>query len=63
MEGKTVEKFLPGRPGSLEESVEWTGRRREVYLYVSARQDGLVKREEDIGRKITEVSRHAEVNI
>mmetsp|Transcript_69999 Transcript_69999/g.195823 ORF Transcript_69999/g.195823 Transcript_69999/m.195823 type:complete len:880 (-) Transcript_69999:41-2680(-) len=55
LEGKTVERFLPGRAGSLKESIEWTGRRREVYLYVSARQDGLVKREEDIGRKITEL--------
>lgn len=54
LEGKTHEEFLPGRPGSLKALTEWTGRRRHFLFYVSARQDGLCSREENIGVKIIE---------
>jgi hypothetical protein len=54
LEGKLIEEFLPGRVFSLRQLVEYTGRRRELYFYVTARQDGLVCREDDIGHKIIE---------
>lgn len=56
LENKSREIFLPGRGGQvgLKELVEWTGVRREFYFYKSARQDGLVSREEDVAKKIIE---------
>lgn len=49
-----METFLPGRPGSLREWVEWVGKRRVLHYNVSARLDGLASREEDFGVKIIE---------
>lgn len=54
LEGKVMESFLPGRYRGLETLVEWTGKRREMKFYVSARQDGLVCREVALGEKIIE---------
>ena len=48
------ESFGPGRAMSLRELIEWTGKRREMHFYVNARLDGLLCREEDIGKKIVE---------
>jgi len=53
-EGKVIEDFLPGRSFSLQSLTEYAGKRREFLFYVEARQDGLVSRYENIGKKITE---------
>ncbi|CAM9369059.1 unnamed protein product, partial [Discosporangium mesarthrocarpum] len=52
LEGKVSEWFRPGRADSLRNFISWSGRRREIHFFVEARLDGLVSREEDIGRKI-----------
>ena len=54
LERKVHESFDPGRPSSLKYFVEWAGRRREMHFYVNARLDGLLCREEDMGKKIVE---------
>ncbi|OQR93206.1 hypothetical protein THRCLA_22330 [Thraustotheca clavata] len=55
LEGKYEEHFLPGRlPEALKSRTEWSGFRRELTFYTSARSDGLVKREEIIHKHITE---------
>ncbi|CAM9226675.1 unnamed protein product [Heterosigma akashiwo] len=54
LEGRTVEDFHPGRPNALCRHTEWTGRRRELTFYVEARDDGLVSRTDEFGRKVTE---------
>jgi len=51
LEGKVKESFLPGAYLSLKDRVEWTGRRRELVFYTSARPDSLVRRVEEIGSK------------
>ncbi|CAM9372592.1 unnamed protein product [Chrysoparadoxa australica] len=53
--GRIYEAFYPGRPLSLKSIDEWTGHRRVLNFYVEARLDGLKKRTEDIGQKITEI--------
>lgn len=53
--GCVYEAFLPGRPMSLKESMEWPGRRRELAFYSEARLDGLKRRIEVMGAKVTEV--------
>jgi hypothetical protein len=54
-EGKFEEYFAPGRmPEALKARTEWIGYRREFLFYTSARPDGLVKREEDIQKRMTE---------
>jgi hypothetical protein len=60
LEGKVWEHFLPGRhvtsaPEALKDRIEWIGRRRELHFYTSARIDGLVRREDDIGTKSIEI--------
>ncbi|OQR89593.1 hypothetical protein ACHHYP_06188 [Achlya hypogyna] len=55
LEGKFEEHFLPGRqPEALKSRTEWSGFRRELTFYTSARNDGLVKREELVHKHITE---------
>lgn len=54
LQGKLVESFLPGHSFGLRELTEIGGRKREFCFYVSARQDSLIRREDDIGRKIVE---------
>ncbi|KAL3673419.1 hypothetical protein V7S43_001131 [Phytophthora oleae] len=54
-EGKFEERFLPGRiPEALRSRIEWIGYRRELQFYTSARPDGLIKREEDILKRVVE---------
>lgn len=54
-EGKFEEYFAPGRlPEALKARTEWIGYRREFYFYTSARPDDLVKREEEIQKRMTE---------
>ncbi len=55
LDGRVVEDFDPGRTYCLRQHVDITGKRREFHFYTSARLDGLVKREENIGKKIIEV--------
>mmetsp|Transcript_16362 Transcript_16362/g.19352 ORF Transcript_16362/g.19352 Transcript_16362/m.19352 type:complete len:927 (+) Transcript_16362:60-2840(+) len=52
LEGKFVDSFLPGRVGGLRQMTEWAGVRREIDFYPIARQDGFLRREEDMGVKI-----------
>ena len=54
LERMVHESFDPGRPSSLKYLVEWAGKRREMHFYVNARLDGLLCREEDMGKKIVE---------
>ncbi|GMI19216.1 hypothetical protein TeGR_g6973, partial [Tetraparma gracilis] len=64
LERKVHESFAPGRAmlmagqnagvAALKELIVWTGKRLEMHFYVSARLDGLVCREETIGKKIIE---------
>ena len=56
LQGKSVEHFLPGRPGGLKSLLEVTGRRREVDFYSHARQDGLFRREETHAAKVASSS-------
>ncbi|KAL4152038.1 hypothetical protein PRNP1_008973 [Phytophthora ramorum] len=54
-EGKFEESFVPGRiPEALKSRTEWIGYRRELQFYTSARPDGLVKREEEIQKRVVE---------
>ncbi|KAG3121353.1 Dynein regulatory complex subunit 7 [Phytophthora idaei] len=54
-EGKFEERFAPGRiPEALKTRTEWIGYRREFQFYTSARPDGLVKREEEIQKRVLE---------
>ncbi|ETV99093.1 hypothetical protein, variant [Aphanomyces invadans] len=56
LEGKFDEHFLPGRvPEALAKRTEWSGVRRDLGFYTSARMDGLVTREEVIHKRIVEV--------
>jgi len=55
LDGKVVEEFEQGRPSGLRKHVDVTGKRREFHFYTSARLDSLVRREEDIGKKVIEV--------
>ena len=48
---ESVEVFLPGRAGGLAKLVA-SARRRELDFYRAARTDGLVRREEAVGRKV-----------
>jgi len=55
LEGRVHESFLPGRmPEALKDMYEWTGRKRELHYYTSARIDGLVKRVDEMGKKCME---------
>ena len=54
LERMVHESFDPGRPSSLKYLIEWAGKRREMHFYVNARLDGLLCREEDMGKKIVE---------
>ena len=64
LERKVWESFAPGRAlfmagqgggvAALKELIIWTGKRQEMHFYVSARLDGLLCREEVIGKKIVE---------
>jgi hypothetical protein len=55
LEGRVHETFLPGRlPEALKDMYEWTGRKRELHYYTSARIDGLVKRVDEFGQKCME---------
>ncbi|KAF0720696.1 Aste57867_121 [Aphanomyces stellatus] len=55
LDGKFEEHFLPGRvPEALSMRTEWSGFRRDLSFYTSARMDGLVKREETIHKRIAE---------
>ncbi|KDO23978.1 hypothetical protein SPRG_10675 [Saprolegnia parasitica CBS 223.65] len=55
LQGKFEEHFLPGRqPEALKSRIEWSGFRRELTFYTTARMDGLVKREELVHKHITE---------
>jgi len=55
LEGRVHEHFLPGRmPEALQDMYEWTGRKRELHYYTSARIDGLVKRVDEMGKKCME---------
>eukprot|EP00635_Sarcinochrysidales_sp_CCMP3193_P007075 CAMPEP_0118917042 /NCGR_PEP_ID=MMETSP1166-20130328/16959_1 /TAXON_ID=1104430 /ORGANISM="Chrysoreinhardia sp, Strain CCMP3193" /LENGTH=703 /DNA_ID=CAMNT_0006857059 /DNA_START=352 /DNA_END=2463 /DNA_ORIENTATION=+ len=56
-ECRVVEEFAPGRAFSLSRLTEVNGYRRTVEFYVSARQDGLVRRDDLIGCKIVEYFR------
>jgi len=52
LEGRVHEHFIPGRmPEALKDVYEWTGRKRELHYYTSARIDGLVKRVDETGKK------------
>ncbi|KAE8910917.1 Dynein regulatory complex subunit 7 [Phytophthora fragariae] len=54
-EGKFEERFAPGRiPEALKSRTEWIGYRRELQFYTSARPDGLVRREEEIQKRVVE---------
>ncbi|RHZ18302.1 hypothetical protein DYB37_011075, partial [Aphanomyces astaci] len=55
LEGKFEEHFLPGRvPEALATRTEWSGFRRDLGFYTSARMDGLVTREEVIHKRTVE---------
>jgi hypothetical protein len=53
-EGMCHEQFLPGRLTGLKDHIDIFGRRREFRFYVSARLDGLARRNEILGVKIVE---------
>ena len=55
MEGKLTELFTSGRPSGLRMYVDVSGQRREFHYYLEARHnDGLLKREIQIGKRINE---------
>eukprot|EP00002_Diphylleia_rotans_P017531 TRINITY_DN3404_c0_g1_i3.p1 TRINITY_DN3404_c0_g1~~TRINITY_DN3404_c0_g1_i3.p1 ORF type:complete len:916 (-),score=156.85 TRINITY_DN3404_c0_g1_i3:477-3224(-) len=54
LERKTHEFFEPGRSHGLKEHIYIEGKRRTMHFYPSARLDGLVSRDEMIGKKIIE---------
>jgi hypothetical protein len=55
LEGRFEEMFGPGRlPEALKKRIEYIGFKRELHFYTSARNDGLVKREEIIQKRINE---------
>ena len=57
LENRLEEDYEPGAKQGLRRFIELTGKRRELHFYTSARpgSDGLLRREEDIGKKIIEV--------
>ena len=54
LEDKVSEYYLPGSTGEVKLWVEYPGKRREIDFYISARLDRLKRREEELGKKITE---------
>ncbi|KAH9109504.1 hypothetical protein AeMF1_015421 [Aphanomyces euteiches] len=55
LEGMFEEHFLPGRlPEALSTRTEWSGFRRHLTFYTSARMDGLVERNETIHKRMAE---------
>jgi hypothetical protein len=55
LECKISESFAPGRPSGIKELVTIFGRKRLMKFYLEARLDGLLTREETVGKSMVEI--------
>lgn len=54
LEDRVCESYSPGSAGEVRQWTEFAGKKREIDFYVSARLDRMKRREEEIGKKISE---------